>query len=167
MVYVLHVVRLSASPIGNAFAKHYFAEDGDYRDTIQLCFDLHNALDIMYAEPSQMAMRPMRMALAGVFDALVPGLLQHPVFIQFIQTDEWYVYSRAVSEDQVEYRRQGRKFVVDEEALAVLLDNFAPKPVRPQPQGPGWSEPVELGRLPRRSIASWIESRTKGRTNLQ
>ncbi|PHH79573.1 hypothetical protein CDD80_4453 [Ophiocordyceps camponoti-rufipedis] len=84
------------------------------QDGLTFTLHLQDAIDAAYAYPRPEFVRPLRLALAGFVDAVLPLIFKNAGVIGLLSTPIWRKHSSAVAVDLVEHRRRQ----VADEAMA-------------------------------------------------
>lgn len=126
--YLLRIVEDTSVQLGRVVRAEYLHRPLGCSEWNQFSWYYQAALDILAWERSKKLMRPMRLALASVLDAILFWLMRQPLFVSVLQTT-WHKVLRASVMDIAEYRQLTRdanpftnSALPDEAALRKLLD---------------------------------------------
>ncbi|RSL48310.1 hypothetical protein CEP54_012984 [Fusarium duplospermum] len=126
--YLLRIVEDTSVQLGRVVRTEYLHRPLGCSEWNQFSWYYQAALDILAWERSKKLMRPMRLALASVLDAILFWLMRQPLFVSVLQTT-WHKVLRASVMDIAEYRQLTRdanpftnSALPDEAALRKLLD---------------------------------------------
>lgn len=104
--HILRVVEATADDLSRALTICFLNPDKERNWWVEFGeAHLGGALEIVYGQPAQELMRPMRMALAAVVDATLFWLIAQPSFREVLDTEGWKVWLPLVLADVVEFRR--------------------------------------------------------------
>ncbi|KAL7928098.1 hypothetical protein V8C35DRAFT_318948 [Trichoderma chlorosporum] len=101
---ILSILEDTAKDLATYLNAYYICKEMDYNTSRSIATYFTNSIDILYSEPLFELMKPMRHALAGLLDALLPSLLRQPYFPEILSMPSWKRWSAAIAADQVEYR---------------------------------------------------------------
>ncbi|KAH6608776.1 hypothetical protein Trco_002122 [Trichoderma cornu-damae] len=101
---ILAIMEETARHLATYLSVHYIYREMEAKTIRSMATYFVNAADILYSEPLFELMKPMRHALAGILDALLPSLLRQPYFPEVLNMPPWKRWSAAIAADQVEYR---------------------------------------------------------------
>lgn len=106
VVKVLEVVEETARQLSEIIKNHHEnAQRGPILWALGFTEDhLLDALELIYEQPSQELMKPMRIVMAAVLDNSLLWLLQRPSFQKRIENDAWNRQMNHFLRDLVEYR---------------------------------------------------------------
>ncbi|KAM6539030.1 hypothetical protein FALCPG4_000872 [Fusarium falciforme] len=126
--YLLRIVEDTSVQLGRVVRAEYLHRPLGCSEWNQFSWYYQAALDILAWERSKKLMRPMRLALASVLDAILFWLMRQPLFVSVLQTT-WHKVLRASVMDIAEYRQLTRdanpftnSALPDEPALRKMLD---------------------------------------------
>jgi hypothetical protein len=107
LLTILNVVEQTARELEEAIRHHQQNKgQGDMLSWIGFTEDhLLDALELIYDQPSQELMKPMRMVMAAVLDNSLLWLLQRPSMKKRIGKDAWATQIDRFLGDITEYRR--------------------------------------------------------------
>ncbi|KAL7926665.1 hypothetical protein ACQKWADRAFT_281029 [Trichoderma austrokoningii] len=103
-VRILAILEDTARHLTSHLSVHYIYKDIDFRTSKSVLIYFINSVDILYSEPLFELMKPIRHALAGILDAILPYMLRTPSFPEVMSLPSWKRWSSAIAADQVEYR---------------------------------------------------------------
>ncbi|KYK55550.1 hypothetical protein DCS_07513 [Drechmeria coniospora] len=92
----------------------------------QFAFHLGNALDAAFGHPDRDALGPLRLALAGFLDAVMPLIARQPNVINLLSTPTWKRFSPEITDEIAEFRRRRGYYrwsdgvLPDEEAIGAI-----------------------------------------------
>lgn len=101
---ILSILEDTSKDLSTYLNAYYIYKEMDYKTSRSIATYFINSIDILYSEPLFELMKPMRHALAGLLDALLPSLLRQPYFPEILCMPSWKRWSAAIAADQVEYR---------------------------------------------------------------
>ncbi|KAL6791250.1 hypothetical protein GGI42DRAFT_336461 [Trichoderma sp. SZMC 28013] len=101
---ILSILEDTSKDLSTYLNTYYIYKEMDYKTSRSIATYFINSIDILYSEPLFELMKPMRHALAGLLDALLPSLLRQPYFPEILCMPSWKRWSAAIAADQVEYR---------------------------------------------------------------
>ncbi|UKZ79216.1 hypothetical protein TrVFT333_006966 [Trichoderma virens FT-333] len=101
---ILSILEDTTKDVSKYLNTYYIYKEMDCKTSRSIAAHFINSLDILYSEPLFELMKPMRHALAGLLDALLPSLLRQPYFPELLSMPSWKRWSAAIAADQVEYR---------------------------------------------------------------
>ncbi|PNP48189.1 hypothetical protein THARTR1_10330 [Trichoderma harzianum] len=101
---ILSILQDTTKDVSKYLNAYYIYKEMDYKTSRSIATCFINSIDILYSEPLFELMKPMRHALAGLLDALLPSLLRQPYFPEILCMPSWKRWSAAIAADQVEYR---------------------------------------------------------------
>ncbi|KAL7904352.1 hypothetical protein GGI35DRAFT_463330 [Trichoderma velutinum] len=101
---ILSILEDTSKDLATYLNTYYIYKEMDYKTSRSIANYFINSIDILYSEPLFELMKPMRHALAGLLDALLPSLLRQPYFPEMLCMPSWKRWSAAIAADQVEYR---------------------------------------------------------------
>lgn len=101
---ILAILEETARDLATHLNAYYIYKEMDFKTSRSIANYFVNSLDILYSEPLFELMKPIRQALAGILDALLPSLLRQPYFPEMLSLPSWKRWSAAIAADQVEYR---------------------------------------------------------------
>lgn len=123
---ILTILEETARNLTTYLNVNYIYNQMDMKTSSSIGMFFLNAVDILYSEQLFELMMPMRHALAGILDALLPSLLRQPYFPEMLNMPSWKRWSAAIAKDQVEYRMAHRSpaesIVPSESELEALFD---------------------------------------------
>ncbi|PNY27289.1 Uncharacterized protein TCAP_02784 [Tolypocladium capitatum] len=129
--HVLHMLECTAKKwwefLDAHFAGWFFGRDQGAAFGVHL----RNALDAAYGYPEQHVVGPLRLALAGFLDVVLPLIVRQPEVVDLLCTRTWQRYSRAITADLVEFRRRRGGAQIpngvthDEATIEALLESNA------------------------------------------
>ncbi|UPK98158.1 hypothetical protein LCI18_009093 [Fusarium solani-melongenae] len=126
--YLLRIVEDTSVQLGRVVRAEYLHRPLECSEWNQFSWYYQAALDILAWERSKKLVRPMRLALASVLDAILFWLMRQPLFVSVLQTT-WHKVLRASVMDIAEYRQLTRdanpftnSALPDELALRKMLD---------------------------------------------
>lgn len=120
---------------------HFPTREMSYYQGQAFTVHLRNALDTAYGHPSPDVVGPLRLALAGFLDVVLPLIVRQPTIIDLFSSTAWKCYGGAVTADLVEHRRRraSAQFVLArEEGLQALFDKLSKNG---GDDAAGWSAP--------------------------
>ncbi|KPM45486.1 hypothetical protein AK830_g1038 [Neonectria ditissima] len=127
--HLLQIVEKTSTELGTMVTTHYLHKTLDDSEWMEFSWNYQNALDILYHQGPHTLMMPMRLAMAGIFDATLFWLAQQPVFMHLLRTT-WQRCLYTLLLDQAEYRRLLRELnpstnspIPDEAELKKLFAN--------------------------------------------
>ncbi|PTB47193.1 uncharacterized protein TrAFT101_003375 [Trichoderma asperellum] len=115
-VRILAILEETARHLTSYLSVHYIYRDMDFKTSKSVLIYFVNSVDILYSEPLFELMKPIRHALAGILDALLPYMLRQPSFPEIMNLPSWKRWSAAIAADQVEYRTALGRFRSPEES---------------------------------------------------
>lgn len=135
VAHILRVVEATANDLSMVLSTHFLDPDKETNWWVEFGeAHVSGAVEIIYGQPSQELMKPMRMALARVMDATLFWLLAQKAFRQQLESPRWKVWLPKVLADLVEFRQlrdatglRPMTIVPDESLLDELLGNLAVK----------------------------------------
>ncbi|PTB67160.1 hypothetical protein BBK36DRAFT_1168655 [Trichoderma citrinoviride] len=101
---ILGILEETAKDLAAYLNSYFIYREMDFKTSKSMATYFVNSLDILYSEPLFELMKPIRQALAGILDALLPSLLRQPYFPEMLCMPGWKRWSAAIAADQVEYR---------------------------------------------------------------
>ncbi|RFU74772.1 hypothetical protein TARUN_7502 [Trichoderma arundinaceum] len=101
---ILTILEETAKHLTEYLSVHYIYKEMDFKTSRSIATYFVSSIDILYSETLFELMKPMRHALAGILDALLPSLLRQPYFPEMLSMPSWKRWSAAIAADQVEYR---------------------------------------------------------------
>ncbi|KAK1249078.1 hypothetical protein MKX07_002594 [Trichoderma sp. CBMAI-0711] len=101
---ILGILEETAKDLAAYLNSYFIYREMDFKTSKSMANYFVNSLDILYSEPLFELMKPIRQALAGILDALLPSLLRQPYFPEMLCMPGWKRWSAAIAADQVEYR---------------------------------------------------------------
>lgn len=101
---LLRIVDDTAVKLGAVTTTQYLNQSLEGDELGSSVTHLHNALELLYREPSQDLVRPLRLAMAGVLDAMLFWLISQADFLDFVRK-RWSHLLPKIATDQAEYRR--------------------------------------------------------------
>ncbi|PTB71184.1 hypothetical protein M440DRAFT_1406722 [Trichoderma longibrachiatum ATCC 18648] len=101
---ILGILEETARDLAGYLNSYFIYREMDFKTSKSMAFYFVSSLDILYSEPLFELMKPIRQALAGILDALLPSLLRQPYFPEMLCMPGWKRWSAAIAADQVEYR---------------------------------------------------------------
>lgn len=116
-VRILAILEETARHLTSYLSVHYIYKDMDFKTSKSVLIYFVNSVDILYSEPLFELMKPIRHALAGILDALLPYMLRQPSFPEMMSLPSWKRWSAAIAADQVEYRTALGRFRSPEESI--------------------------------------------------
>ncbi|KAH0491431.1 hypothetical protein TgHK011_002864 [Trichoderma gracile] len=132
---ILGILEETAKDLAAYLNSYFIYREMDFKTSKSMATYFVASLDILYSEPLFELMKPIRQALAGILDALLPSLLRQPYFPEMLCMPGWKRWSAAIAADQVEYRAalghgpSATESVLPTEAeLKALFDRVLGKP---------------------------------------
>lgn len=126
---ILHVVETTARQLSAEIRElHQSKQPGTILPHFGFTDDhLLHALDLIYGQPSQEVMKPMRMVMAAVIDNTFLWLLLQPYVKKRIAKEPWTTHMERFSRDIIEYRdfkasSPDGSVVADDETLKQLFN---------------------------------------------
>lgn len=116
-VRILAILEETARHLTSYLSVHYIYNDMDCKTSKSVMVYFVNSIDILYSEPLFELMKPIRHALAGILDALLPYMLRQPSFPEIMNLPSWKRWSAAIAADQIEYRTALGCFRSPEESI--------------------------------------------------
>lgn len=116
-VRILAILEETARHLTSYLSVHYIYSDMDSKTSKSVMVYFVNSIDILYSEPLFELMKPIRHALAGILDALLPYMLRQPSFPEIMNLPSWKRWSAAIAADQIEYRTALGRFRSPEESI--------------------------------------------------
>lgn len=116
-VHILAILEETARHLTSYLSVHYIYSDMDFKTSKSVMVYFVNSVDILYSEPLFELMKPIRHALAGILDALLPYMLRQPSFPEIMNLPLWKRWSAAIAADQIEYRTALGCFRSPEESI--------------------------------------------------
>ncbi|KAL7895799.1 hypothetical protein HDV64DRAFT_270903 [Trichoderma sp. TUCIM 5745] len=116
-VRILAILEETARHLTSYLSVHYIYNDMDFKTSKSVMVYFVNSIDILYSEPLFELMKPIRHALAGILDALLPYMLRQPSFPEIMNLPSWKRWSAAIAADQIEYRTALGRFRSPEESI--------------------------------------------------
>lgn len=101
--HLLRIVEDTAMELGNLVKAQYLDRFLSYTEWVQFQWHYQSALEIIYHDRHSRLMSPIRLAIAGVLDALLFWLIRQPAFLELLQTT-WRRLLRSTVLDIAEYR---------------------------------------------------------------
>ncbi|KAM0437707.1 hypothetical protein ACHAPT_002072 [Fusarium lateritium] len=127
--YLLQIVEDTSSQLGRLVDTEYLYRTLECSEWTQFSWYYQGALEILVHERSKKLMMPMRLALAGVLDAILFWLMRQPLFLSVLQTT-WQGILQTSVLDIAEYRQLMRDAnpysnspLPNEAALGKLFDD--------------------------------------------
>jgi hypothetical protein len=114
---ILTILEETAKHLTDYLSVHYIYKDMECKTSKSVLFYFVSSVDILYSEPLFELMKPIRHALAGILDALLPYMLRQPSFPEMMSLPSWKRWSAAIAADQVEYRTALGQFRSPEESI--------------------------------------------------
>lgn len=105
--YLLRIVEDTSVQLGRVVRAEYLHRPLGCSEWNQFSWHYQAAMGVLLWERSKKLMRPMRLALASVLDAILFWLLRQPLFVSVLQTT-WHKVLRASVMDIAEYRQLTR-----------------------------------------------------------
>lgn len=87
---------------------HFARQPMSRQEGMEIRFYLQDALDAAYAYPYPDLVAPLRLALAGFLDTMLPLIVRCPMVINLLSSVVWQHYSRLITADMMEHRRRVR-----------------------------------------------------------
>ncbi|KAK5990917.1 hypothetical protein PT974_09192 [Cladobotryum mycophilum] len=103
--HIIRIVESTAGEFAGYFATHFVNQEMNRKQGYDFAYHLTSAFNIIHSEPCYELVRPMRLALARVFDEIFPSLFRQPAFVYMLGLPSWKQHSAAISADLLEYRR--------------------------------------------------------------
>ncbi|KAM0262338.1 hypothetical protein ACHAQJ_001807 [Trichoderma viride] len=116
-VRILAILEETARHLTTYLSVQYIYKEMDFKTSKSVVIYFVNSIDILYSEPLFELMKPIRHALAGILDALLPYLLRQPSFPEMLSLPSWKRWSAAIAADQVEYRMALGRFRSPSESI--------------------------------------------------
>ncbi|KAL6911113.1 hypothetical protein GGI43DRAFT_37662 [Trichoderma evansii] len=116
-VRILAILEETARHLTSYLSVHYIYKDMDFKTSKSILIYFVNSVDILYSEPLFELMKPIRHALAGILDAILPYMLRQQSFPEIMSLPSWKRWSAAIAADQVEYRTALGCFRSPEESI--------------------------------------------------
>ncbi|KAL6854595.1 hypothetical protein J3F83DRAFT_754149 [Trichoderma novae-zelandiae] len=101
---ILAILEETAKDLATYLNSYFIYREMDFKTSKSMATYFVSSLDILYSEPLFELTKPIRQALAGILDALLPSLLRQPYFPEMLCMPVWKRWSAAIAADQVEYR---------------------------------------------------------------
>ncbi|PHH82010.1 hypothetical protein CDD82_7327 [Ophiocordyceps australis] len=97
----------SCSERWKGYVDEYFHNGGlSSGDCCMFAFHMANAFSVAYGHPRSDLIAPLRLALAGLLDVVLPLMVQQPPVIDLLSSSTWRRYSTAVTRDLDCHRRR-------------------------------------------------------------
>lgn len=126
---ILDIVECTATELSKTMKRfHESAQHGEMLSWLGFTEDhLIEAIELMYGQPSQEVMKPLRIVMAAVLDNSLLWLLQRPSFTEQVGKEPWSAYMEHILQDIVEYRTlkakaRGGSVVPDELVIMEIFD---------------------------------------------
>lgn len=129
--HVVHMLECAAKKWWGFLDAHFTGRYFGQEQGAAFGFHLRNALDAAYGYPEQHAVSPLRLALAGFLDVVLPLIIRQPTVVDLLCTRTWQRFSGAITADLVEFRRRRggaqipRGVMYDEATIEALLESTA------------------------------------------
>lgn len=105
VTHILRVVEATTVDLSSALAIYFLNPEKEHNWWVEFGeAHLNGAFEIVYGQPAQDLMKPLRIALAGVVDATLFWLLAQQPFREKLETESWKAWLPHVLADVVEYR---------------------------------------------------------------
>ncbi|KAJ4272094.1 hypothetical protein NW762_000804 [Fusarium torreyae] len=131
--HLLRVVENTSVELGALIQTEYLHRTLSCPEWTQFSWHYQGASEILYSEPFQKLMLPMRLAMASILDAVLFWFMQQPLFFSELKS-AWYKIVQSNVPDIAEYRRLHRKAnlyynspLPNETTLNQLFEEMGPK----------------------------------------
>jgi hypothetical protein len=105
VAHILRIIEATTSDLASALSIYFLNPEREHNWWVEFGeAHLSGALEIVYGQPAQELMKPLRLALAGVVDATLFWLLAQPSFREALESENWRIWLPKVLADVVEYR---------------------------------------------------------------
>lgn len=105
MTHILQIIEATTSDLSSALSIYFLNPGREHNWWVEFGeAHLSGALEIVYGQPAQELMKPLRLAIAGVVDATLFWLLAQQPFREALESESWRIWLPKVLADVVEYR---------------------------------------------------------------
>ncbi|KAM4059651.1 hypothetical protein HRG_002721 [Hirsutella rhossiliensis] len=107
-VHILDTLALTSEKWKTLFVAHFSRQPMSRQEGMEFTLYLKDALEAAYAYPSADIVAPLKLALAGFLDIVLPLIIQYPTVINLLSTAVWQRYSSLITADMIEHRHRER-----------------------------------------------------------
>ncbi|KAM5383634.1 hypothetical protein ACJZ2D_001871 [Fusarium nematophilum] len=104
---LLQIVENTSAELGTLVRTEYLHRVLDCAEWVQFSWHYQNAVDILFHETPQKLMRPMKLAMVSIIDAVLFWLIRQPLFLSVIQTT-WHGILQTIVVNIAEFRQESR-----------------------------------------------------------
>lgn len=104
--HILETLQLTSGKWKALLATHFSTQSMSRQEGMDFTLYFKDALEAAYAYPSPDVVAPLKLALVGFLDTVLPLIIQCPTVVTLLSTAVWQRYSALITADMIEHRRR-------------------------------------------------------------